>query len=143
MKNVFQNLPFKFNLQRYTAGWCGGSYEVSSDGEVSHDLLMVLSVALADPDDPAACDPTTGLPPGGAVQVELSSTHTLKAPDVSQPLISTISTLEAYEVKTWIQNLLFQMQLLYRYTRASRPATTRCSRRGAWRGSARWNHVDT
>ena len=52
------------------AGWCGGVYEVSADGDASRDLLLLLSVALADVDDPAACDPATGLPPGAAVQRE-------------------------------------------------------------------------
>ena len=45
------------------AGWSGGLYEISRDGEPSRDLLMLFAVALADPDDPNACDPSTGVPP--------------------------------------------------------------------------------
>lgn len=47
------------------AGWCGGVYEISDNGTVSRDLLLLFATALADPDDGShEMDGKTGLPTG-------------------------------------------------------------------------------
>ena len=68
------------------AGWSGGLYEISPDGEPSRDLLMLFAVALADPDDPNACDPATGLPPN----VAAPDSELLRLPGVAEATLAAI-----------------------------------------------------
>ena len=68
------------------AGWSGGLYEISPDGEPSRDLLMLFAVALADPDDPNACDPATGLPPN----IAAPDRELLRLPGVAEATLAAI-----------------------------------------------------
>ena len=68
------------------AGWSGGLYEISRDGEPSRDLLMLFAVALADPDDPNACDPSTGVPPN----IAAPDRELLRLPGVAEATLPAI-----------------------------------------------------
>ena len=68
------------------AGWSGGLYEISRDGEPSRDLLMLFAVALADPDDPNACDPSTGVPPN----IAAPDRELLRLPGVAEATLAAI-----------------------------------------------------
>ena len=69
------------------AGWSGGKYEISASGNLSRDLLLLLTTALADCDEEDAFFKTTGLPPGLEA---MNDDALLCAPGVAEAALAVI-----------------------------------------------------
>jgi hypothetical protein len=70
------------------AGWSGGKYEIDASGNLSRDLLLLLTTALADCDeDEDAFFKATGLPPGLEA---MNDDALLCAPGVAEAALAVI-----------------------------------------------------